>query len=196
MPATLKTDKLQNLSGTVGVDVTNLATNGRYIRQIVQCIDSINTSTSTGWTLGTTFGDYTGFKAGSTLKIYYMYPVRNDSTSWGGAYFEPQIRFNGDKGVWQSLGSRGYDGVMLLNYATIHHTHNTMYIDPGQTNDFSVSIRYWFRSYDGTLNFNLNNRDVNVISGTASLMPGVNGQQHYGRFLIEEYALIKGAGLV
>lgn len=189
MSSELKVDKLQNLSGVTALNVNNL-TNGtsRYLRQIYRLVDTTDRSTGASWTLGTTFADLPDFKAGSVLKIYYNYPCRNDSTGWGGLYFEPQIRFNA--GGWQSLGSRGYDAVMNNGTSDISYTNNQMYIDPGMFSTFSVGIRFYFCSYDGTVGLNNGQgHDVNTVSGTATIMSGDNGNQHFGHWIVEELAL-------
>jgi hypothetical protein len=192
MAAVLKLDNIQDSSGAAAIDISKLSsTSSRYTRKIVQLIDTTDRTSGTTWTLGTTFADSGDFRAGSLLRIYYMYPCRNDSGGWGGLYFEPQIRFN--SGAWQSLGSRGYDAVMEYGQS-INSTQNIMLIDPGQSSTFTVGIRYYFRSYDGTVGLvNALGHEINVISGTATLMSGVNGNQHYGQFQIEELALMRGS---
>ena len=125
--------------------------------------------------------------------IFYSYPCRNDSTGWGGLYFEPQIRINGDQGVWCSLGSRGYDAVMNNGSSDISHTNNHMLIDPEMTSDFTFQLCFYFRSYDGTVGLNNSQgHDMNATSGTATILPNDNGWQHYGHFIVEELALFKG----
>lgn len=191
MASTLKLDTLQDPTGANALNITKIASNeGRYIRQIINLIDTTSRTTSTTWTAGTTFSTLTGFKAGSLLKISYMYPCRNDSQGWGGLYFEPQIQFNAEG--WQSLGSRGYDAVMNDGASDISFTSNIMLINPGKTSDFSVTLRFYFKSYDGTVGLvNGSGHDINSISGTASLMSGTNGEQHYGNWIIEELATLK-----
>lgn len=190
MAATAKLDSLYDSNGYFQVNVDNVASaNSRYHRQIINAVDTTDRTGSTTWTLGGTFGDYAGFKAYSLLKISYMYPARNDTGGWGGLYFEPQIRFNG--GAWQSLGSRGYDAVMNNSSSNINYTSNVMLIDPAMAADFTVGIRFYFRSYGGTVWLNLNH-DINAVSGTATLISGTGGQQHYGNWVIEELALMKG----
>lgn len=188
----LKATNLQDTSGNTAINIPKVSGNAaRYTRQVLNLIDTTDRTSSTSWTAGTTFDELYGFKAGSTLKISYMYPCRNDSQGWGGIYFEPQIRFSG--GAWQSLGSRGYDAVMNDGAADISFTSNQMYIDPGMTSDYSIAIRFYFRSYDGSVGINNGNgHDLNSTSGTASLMSGKNGQQHYGNWIIEELALFRG----
>ena len=189
---TVKGSTLQNSVGNTAIDVTKLSTNqSRYTRQVLTQVDTTDRTTNTTWAVGTEMPTITDLKAGSLLKIYYNYPCRNDSTGWGGIYFEPQIRFNG--GSWQSLGSRGYDAVMNNGSSDIAYTSNTMLIDPGSSSDFTAQLRFYFRSYDGSVGVNNGNgHDINVVSGTATIMSGVNGQQHYGHWIIEELAIFRG----
>jgi hypothetical protein len=153
--------------------------------KIVYLKDTGTHSTGAGWSLGNTFSDVSGFKAGSKLRIYYMYPCRNDSVSWGGLYFEPQIRFNA--GTWQSLGSQGFDGVMEQNHASLGYIENVMMVDPGQGSDYSVQIRYYFTLYDGTAVILNGSHDINNRLEGTPLISGDNGLQHYGHFIIEEF---------
>ncbi len=147
-------------------------------------VDSTTRNHSTTWGLGPTFSVVQGFRAGSKVRLTYHVPMRNHSSSWGGGYIEPQIRING--GTWQSLGSSGYDGgVMTLGADAIGSYNNTLLIDPAQTADFSVQARLYYKSYDGTVIVNGSN-NINNISGSASLMSGVNGMQHYTNVSIEE----------
>ncbi len=197
MSSELYVDKLQNLSGVTAINLNNIDQGSRYLRQIYRMVDTTDRSSSTSWTLGTTFSDLPDFQANSVVKVYYNYPVRNDSTGWGGLYFEPQIRFN--SGPWQSLGSRGYDAVMNNGSSDISYTNNLMYINPGLVGlslagTFTVGIRFYFRSYDGTVGLNNSlGHDVNTVSGTATIMSGENGQQHYGHWIVEELALLGNA---
>lgn len=191
MAAVAKMDELSNSYGTFQMDVAKIASaKSRYNRQTLNVNDTTDRTSGTTWTLGGTFESFPTFKAYSWLKISYMYPARNDySSSWGGLYFEPQIRFN--NGTWQSLGSRGYDAVMNNAAGNINYTSNVMLIDPAMAADFTVGIRFYFRSYGGTVWLNLNH-DLNAVSGTATIISGTGGQQHYGNWIIEELALMKG----
>lgn len=190
----LKLTTLSDLNQNVAIDIDKMAaaSTPRYSRRIINLIDTTDRSSGTTWTLGYDSGNISGFKAGSVLKISYMYPARNESSSWGGLYFEPQIRYN--NGVWQSLGSRGYDAVMNTNSGgNIRYTDNVMYVDPAQSADYYIAIRFYFKSYDGTVGLNNSQgHNINAISGTAPLMAGNNGNQHYGNWIIEELALLKG----
>jgi hypothetical protein len=192
----VKATNLQDTSGNMAVDIAKAATttpqgSARYTRQIFTQVYTGSFSASTSWTLGFTFADIGTFKAGSLVKMTYMIPSRNDSTSWGGTYIEPQIRFN--SGTWQSLGSCGYDGgTMHNNSADIASYHNTLLVNPGQTSDFTVGFRFYFKSYDGTTTINGSN-DLNTVSGTATIMSGDNGTQHYSHIIVEEMAIMRGA---
>jgi hypothetical protein len=196
MAANLKADKIIHPStGQPAIDVDAFATantTARYNRQTINYIDTVGRTAGATWTLGTSFGPYS-MAAGSTLKISYTYPCRNDAATWGGLYFEPQISFNGGT-TWYSLGSRGYDAVMKNGQAAIRRTSNSnMYIDPGILTPYTVNLRYYFRSYDGTVGINNGiNHDINIISGTATLLSGDAGNQHYGNWIIEEMALYGG----
>jgi hypothetical protein len=157
----------------------------RVIRQAVVQTNSTNYSTTTTWALGPTFATITGFKAGSLVRLSYHIPMRNDSASWGGGYIEPQISFNGGT-TWNSLGSSGYDGGVMHNTSpSIGSYFNCILIDPQQASDFSVRVRFYFRSYNGTVMRNQSHA-INTISGTATLLSGVNGTQHYAKIIVEE----------
>lgn len=189
MTSKLIINSVKNTSGATALNVSTVASPlSRYIRQVINIVDTTDRSATTSWTAGGTWGPYTGFRAKSLLKIYYSYPARNDSTSWGGLYFEPQISINSAN--WITTGSRGHDTVMDYGQASIHHTNNCMLFDPQMTESFSVSLRFYFRSYDGTIGLNNSgDHNMNQISGTATLMSGNNGLQHYGHWIIEELAL-------
>ncbi len=157
----------------------------RIIRKSVVQVDTANYSAATSWTLGPSFPIIPNFKAGSLVKLTYHIPMRNDSNSWGGGYIEPQISFNG--GInWNSLGSSGYDGgVMNYGSGAIGSYFNSLLIDPNQGSNFSVAVRFYFKSYDGTVLIN-QSHDINIVSGTATIMAGVNGQQHFAKIIVEE----------
>ncbi|MEX0934631.1 MAG: hypothetical protein WDZ42_02405 [Candidatus Saccharimonadales bacterium] len=156
----------------------------RIVRKINVQVDSATRNHSASWGLGPTFDTITGFKAGSLIKIAYHVPMRNDSTGWGGGYIEPQISFDGGTS-WSSLGSSGYDAVMNNNAPSIGSYFNQILVDPEQSLDFSVRVRFYYRSYDGTVTVN-GSHAINTISGTATLMSGINGLQHYTKVIVEE----------
>jgi microcystin-dependent protein len=166
---------------------TNTVKSSYASRNVYVQVDTAGRSAGTGWTLGPTFSALS-FKANSKLKMSYSVPVRKTGGGWGGGYIEPQVSFNG--GTWLSLGSTGHDaGVMILNVEAILTYRNELLIAPGITSDFTAAFRFYFRSYDGTLGWNNGiNHDINVVSGTASIMSGDNGNQHYMHIIVEEFA--------
>jgi len=186
MTSALRLSEVRTQSGTVALDVEKLSTGGRYVRQSLVEVISGTASFTTTWVLALQFPSMVGFKAGSLVRLTYVVPCRNDSTSWGGAYLEPQVSISG--GAYQSLGSCGYDGsVMNLGNGAIGTYTNMILINPAQASDFSLQFRLYAKSYDGTTVIN-GSHDINAISGTASLMPGVNGLQHYAHIIVDELA--------
>ena len=154
------------------------------VRRVVVETNASNYSTTTSWALGPTFTNITGFNPNSKVLLSYHIPMRNDSSSWGGGYIEPQITFNNS--TWQSLGSSGYDGgVMNHDSGSIGSYFQQILVDPGISTTFSVRVRFYFRSYDGTVKINQDHH-INTRSGTATLMSGVNGTQHYAKIIVQE----------
>ena len=157
----------------------------KIIRSVDVQVDSVSRDVGTGWTLGPTFNIVNGFKAGSLVKLTYHIPMRNNSSSWGGGYIEPQISFNGGT-TWNSLGSSGYDGgVMNIGGGAIGSYFNSILVDPQMNSDYSVRVRFYYRAYDGTVLVNYSH-DINSVSGTAGIMSGTNGLQHYTKVIVEE----------
>ena len=182
----LRVGRVEDSSGNEKINVNTFDSDGYYIRKTITQIDTANRSSGTGWTLGPTFDIIENIKGRSLLKIYYHVPMRNDSTSWGGGYIEPQVQFNGAS--WQSLGSSGYDGGVMRNGgATIASYSQSILIDPNMLNIFSARFWFYFRSYDGTVLWN-QSHDINNRSGTAELFSENNGLQHFSHIVIDEYA--------
>jgi hypothetical protein len=182
----LRVNGISSTDASQKINVLAMPADGYYVRKIVTQIDTTSRTSGTSWTLGPTFANITDLQAGSLLRISYHVPMRNDSTSWGGGYIEPQVRFN--QGTYQSLGSSGYDGgVMNLGNAAIGSYFQSILIDPAQASGFSAQFRFYFRSYDGTVQWN-QSHDINNRSGTATLMPGDNGNQHFMNIITEELA--------
>lgn len=147
--------------------------------------DGAARSINTTWTIGPTFSTLNGFKAGSKVKITYSIPSRNDDLTWGGLYIEPQVSFD-NGATWNSLGSSGYDGnIMSLDAGAIGTYTNVLLIDPAETSDFSVKVRFFYKTYTGSAWINTQH-DLGAVSGTAPVMSGVNGAQHYTKVIIEE----------
>lgn len=190
MAGTLIIDRVENVANSTAMVMNNVSLTGRYRRQIYSQVDTLNWSATTTWALGPTFAQVSGFQPGSVIRLDYQIPTRNDSTSWGGGYIEPQVRF--DDEPWQSLGSCGHDaGVMSLGYACIASYQQTIFIDPARSSPFAVQFRFYFRAYESTIG--LNNalgHDINLTSGTATIMPGNNGLQHYTHIIVQELALL------
>lgn len=184
----LRVANISDLSGTSKLNISNITGTGYYVRQSLTEYDTVSRTVGTGWGLMWTGTNFGGFKAGSKIRLNYHMSLRNDSGSWGGGYIEPQISFNGGAN-WFSLGSSGYDGgVMIATSAAIGSYNNHIIIDPalqGVTTDFSVQVRFYGKSYDGTLYWNLNH-DVNAVSGTATAASGTNYYQHFCQYSIEE----------
>lgn len=163
--------------------VTNLKA-GWYIRQIEVQVDTAG-RTFGGWGLGPTFPTLT-YAGGSKIKMMYHIPMRNDAGGWGGIYVEPQIQFNG--GTWQSLGTTGHE-MMHLGNADIATYKNDILVNPGISTSFTAAFRFYVKAYEGTVGWNNGiNHDINVSSGTATIMSGDNGNQHYMHIIIEEFA--------
>jgi len=131
-----------------------------------------------------TFTNHTNFTANSILEFYYHVPYRNDSSSWGGAYVEPNISFT--NGVsWLSLGTTGYDGgIMTLQANTIHYQNNFIMIYPTQSAKYNVRIKFRHKNYDGTSTVNGSN-NLNARA-TGTNLPGP-GSMHYLHYTIKEW---------
>lgn len=195
--ATLKSSTAQSVAantvstaaGAVAIKTNMIDSQSRYLRKVEYASSAVGYNLSTAWSTRTELSTlFTGFLPGSLLQMTYYVPARNDSTSWGGLYIEPQVEFNSD-GAWKSLGCCGYDGgVMIFLGQTIASYQNSILIDPEMASEYSVKFRFAMRSYDGTTTIN-NSHDINNVSGTATIMPGVSGTQHYHHLIVEEYAL-------
>lgn len=149
-------------------------------------VDAASRTFSTSWSLGPTTPVYDNLNPLSRLKLFYQWPGRNDEVAWGGVYIEPQVCFKVDGvwGSWQSLGSSGYE-LMVNSVAEILTYSNTLFINPEINSVYSVQFRWYAKSYQGTAQLNLAH-DINAISGTATLMAGANGTQHYFHAIVEE----------
>jgi hypothetical protein len=181
--STLQVGTIQDLSGSRTINVSKLYASDYNIDIVNVQTNSTTYSFTTAWALGPTFTTISGFLPNSLVRLEYHMPCRNDSTSWGGMYIEPQVSFNG--GAYQSLGSCGYDGsVMNLNAPSIGSYYNSILINPSLSSTFSAQFRFYFRSYDGTSTLN-GSHDINLISNTATLMSGVNGLQHFSKIIVQ-----------
>ena len=181
----VKVDEICNTEGIKILNLNKISPNGFYTRKLLTQIFSNDLSFSTSWVLGKTFDIITDFQAGSLVKLDYHVPGRKDATTWGGIYIEPQVNFNNEG--WKSLGSSGYDVVMRNGAGSIASYFQSIIIDPNQLVNFSTQFRFYFKSYDGTSMVNLSH-DINKISGTAPLLEGNNGLQHFMHIIVEELA--------
>lgn len=192
--STVKVAELQDVSGNTAIDVAKVAGNAsRYVRQSYVQNDLNNYSFSTSWVLGPSFSNVSGFKEGSLIEVTYYIPCRNDSTSWGGIYIEPQFTF--DNSTWLRSGTSGYTAVMELGNGSISFYGKTLLIDPSLESvvgDFQFNIRFYCKSYDGTTTINQNNDVGNAGSGVCALATGANRYQHYASIVVKELALLRG----
>lgn len=180
---------LANTSGDSIINLDSLSTTGYYTKQIVTQIDTTARTATTTWVLGPTF-DNIACSGNSLLLVDYYVPMRNESTSWGGGYIEPQVSFDGGTS-WNSLGSCGYDGgVMRSGNASISYYYQQLLINPGLTSSFTARFRFYFKSYDSTVGWNNGvNHNINAnLSGAAPLPYTNNGNQHWMHIIVEELA--------
>lgn len=158
---------------------------GTFVRNTTVEYDSSNYSAWTSWVLWPSFSTIPWFKAGSKVKLYYHMPMRNDSGGWWWAYLEPQISFDWGS-TWNSLWSSWYDwGVMVDDEPAIGTYNNTLFINPEKSSDFSVTVRFYFRSYSWTVYVN-KSHDINTISSTENIMNWINWNQHFSHIIVEE----------
>jgi microcystin-dependent protein len=179
----LAATKLNLTGGTLTGDL--ILQNGAILRSITTLIDTANYSTTTAWALGPVFPTINNLRANSFLRLSMHTPCRNDSTSWGGAFLEPQVSF--DNGVtWRSLGSSGYDAVMSIgNHIGSYFQQFLLY--PQIASTYSFKVRLYFRSYDSTVRIN-EDHAINSVSGTVPLIAGATSpNQHYAKIIVEEY---------
>jgi len=203
LSGTITSDEFANMSNDVANmsnDLANLS--GSY--KIGKVISEYNTSglsntSNAAWVAwpAAGFTNQTGFTGGSTIHIEAWIPMRNDSTGWGGGYVDTNITF--DNGVaWRSLGNHGYDGGVMANTSPSIHGENITYLVTGTpSTDYSVKLRFMFKSYDGTVAIN-SSHDINR-TGTAGFCPaGTDGiadtrlsatdvNQNWGSYRITEY---------
>lgn len=182
----LRVSGIATVGGVQKANIANIESTGYYTRNIFTQVDTTNRTSGTSYTLGPEFASFS-CKANSLIKMMYHIPMRNEAAGWGGIYVEPQIRFN--SGTWQSLGTTGHE-MMTGSGADIMTYRNEILVTPGISTDFTTQFRFYFKSYEGTVGWNNGiNHDINASgSGTATIMPGDNGNQHYMHIIVEEYA--------
>lgn len=182
---------IKDSSGTKKIDVATISLNGFVTRRILNQTTTESWSTSTtrrDFNLAHTFPTISGFKAGSLVNLSYHIPTRNNDTSWGGIFIEPQVQFNG--GTWYSLGGTGYD-LMYDSAKAISSYFNTVMFDPQQTEDFSICFRFYLAGHDGSTEIN-GSHSLGTRSNSSSYpdLSGDNSLQHYWSLKIEELAKI------
>lgn len=183
----LRVNTLQNTSGVSSMSTEKITGGGYYMRQVQAQVDINGYSFTTSWSLGPAFTGLTGCLANSLIHIEYHMPCRNDSTSWGGLYIEPQVQLGG---TWYSAGSSGYDGNIMNNAsADIGSYFNSILLNPGIATTYSIGVRFYGKAYDGTSYIN-SSHDINSVSGTATNLTGTNFIQHYSKIIIKELAPI------
>ena len=182
-------DGIDGVDGAPGADgapggIQSFPT-GYYIRKAELLVDTAGYSATTSWKLGPSWSPIYDFLPNSKIWFSIKVPARNDSSNWGGMFLELQIRFN--SGAWYSLGCTGFDTIMEFGQSV--HSYNCDYLVQGPDVPFSVEIRTYFKSYDGTTTIVTSNA-VNSLSGTAPLIePAIYSKQHYSKLIVKELAL-------
>ena len=192
------------------------ADEGRYIRQIETRVNETQLSWSSALGLAEAawqasgkhliFSNIPDFRPGSIIRLYYHVcansgAITTPAIAWRGFYLEPQISYNGGS-TWQSLGASG--AVTIMNTAPSQGSYsNSIWIDPQQSTEFGVQIRIWIHPYhivpqaSGAANFSYINFSEywqkNLVSGSATVLGGVNGSQHASHIIVEELALVRGS---
>ena len=147
-------------------------------------------------TLGTTTATIKEFpvltiQAGKSLHISLEVPMRNESTSWGGAYINTSVRING--GTWYNLGNSGYCTPVMMNGCKGIGKHceskaldfiTGLGLDP--LADYTVQFYISGRSYNGTLWINKSSEinSLHVTGRGASRSMGTD--QNFMRLIVQE----------
>jgi len=133
--------------------------------------------------------DPVNIKAKKKIDIHIYIPTRCDSTSWGGAYFNVNIKVNG---AWYNLGNTGYDGgVMAYSAKSINAHNHKLLFDPswvGVDTEYTVEVEVLGRSNNGTTYVNFGH-DINKTSKDLGKRGGLLTQvsdQNYMTLTIEE----------
>lgn len=175
---TLKVSNIQSNNANNEINILNNATINQstlsesyqphhYINNISKQYDDATRNFGSGdFTDGKVWDAITDCRPGSKFDISISIPMRNDSTSWGGAYTEllykiPESEVYTD---WVSMGNSGYDGVMVNGSATILTYNRRFILYPHNVaprkNKYSIQFKFRHRSYDGTLTIN-GSHDIN-----------------------------------
>ena len=101
---------------------------------------------------------------GKAIKVDIMIPIRstNDESKWGGAFFNVNAKVNG---TWYNLGTKGYNGVMIVGGRLIGSEYISFLLDfPTWENiegDYEVVIEVMGRTYGADVRIN-SQHDVNT----------------------------------
>ena len=106
----------------------------------------------TTWTLGYEWKPVE-FSGGSRIKVDWRVPMRNDTGGWGGGYISIDYSFDGGQ-TWRIASGSGYDGPMASGGDIITSMSGSFILTDCPYNDFTLQLRFYFRSYDSTLNVN------------------------------------------
>lgn len=189
---TISVSSVNDSSGTQKFNLETVSLDGYYTRKITPQSNTTTYTTSTtrrNFTLGPTFPNIVGCKAGSLIHLHFYVPTRNNDEAWGGIFLEPQVRFN--SGSWFSLGGTGYD-IMLNSSRAIQSYTNSVLFDPQQTVDFDIQFRFYWASYDGSTTIN-GSHSINSLNGDSPIDTNTtNANQHYLTIKVEELAKWSG----
>jgi hypothetical protein len=150
------TTTVNDIVGTTG-SFDNLTVSGTLdIAGAVHTLNNLLTyqTDGAGFTVGTSFVDtnvWSGFTcpANAVIAVNVFQSWRNNSTSWGGGYFDMKYRIDG--GDWVTVGNTGYQGMQNGNASIDNYTQQIVLDFSAQTTDFNLEITYMNRSYDGSL---------------------------------------------
>jgi len=134
--------------------------NGYTLRQVERFwerayVDGVTTT----WAQIYEWPSINGCLKNSKIRMETYLPARNDSTSWGGVYFQYSIRVRTSSGGfsdYRNLGNTGYVTVMNEGDQDIHTFKKPFWIDVQEyfpetiDSDFDFNLKIRSRSYDGT----------------------------------------------
>lgn len=127
-----------------------------------------STTYSGSWTTGWTTNTFT-IPAKCELDTHVHWPIRNNSTSWGGGYSRMYYEVNGNG--WIYGGQYGYcRGAMGHGRYMISGTDWVQAFDfKGMTSDFTLRFRYDHLTHDGT-----------AYTGADHGLTGASNQDYHG----------------
>lgn len=117
-------------------------------------------------------------------------PMRNDSSSWGGAYISTNVKVNG--GAWQDLGNHGYCTPIMSDKSATTGRHveskylGRAYLGASATADYTLQFQIRGRAYNGTTWVN-RGCDVNsTVKGAKGAKIESVSDQNYMRLIVQE----------